>query len=64
MHCSDSSSESDSAEEREKGTPEPPVASPIGQSPIDQSPVPMETNEGESKTVERLFGEGLDLSSS
>ena len=59
MHCSDSSSESESAEDREKGTPEPPVASPIG-----QSPVPMETNEGESKTVERLFGEGLDLSSS
>ncbi|XP_064393046.1 RNA polymerase-associated protein LEO1-like [Halichondria panicea] len=56
---SDSSSESESAEDREKGTPEPPVASPIG-----QSPVPMETNEGESKTVERLFGEGLDLSSS
>ncbi len=56
VHYSDSSSESESGE---GGTPQPPVASPIG-----QSPVPMETNEGEPKTVERLFGEGLDLSSS
>ncbi len=56
--CSDSSSaESESAV---GGTPQAPVASPIG-----QSPGPMETNEeGEPKTVERLFGEGLDLSSS
>ena len=57
--CRDSSSESESAEDRGQGTPVPPVASPIGQSPIT-----METNEEESKTVEGLFGEGLDLSSS
>lgn len=53
---SDSSSDSESAD---GGTPQPPEASPIG-----QSPVPMETNEGETKTVERLFGEELNLSSS
>lgn len=75
LQRSESSSDSDHPQDNEDGsrrgsaTPEPPPASPIGQSPVPMdTSVAIETKDGsspvESRTVEGLFGDAVDLSSS